>query len=196
VFRTDYCPRKIGKALKSKEFQGFRLLGIAVTPPRKGQGAGFSSIIKKVRLTKPEGSILPIRGKSAYVKPGGLHHVSIFEYLDETGKTLRDAVFVSMFEASDRLKKKQLILQRAHPKRSNARFLFSLSMGEMVLATFKGQERLVFFSTGASTSGQMTFFSHTDARKSKGKKFTAYATTLKARKVSVDPLGRLRWAND
>jgi hypothetical protein len=67
----------------------------------------------------------------------------------------------------------------------------------MVLGTWDAIERLAVFNTAASTTGQMRFIEHTDARKSADcKKFSAMATTLECKKVTVDPLGRIRWAND
>ena len=73
----------------------------------------------------------------------------------------------------------------------------SLSRGEMVLADVGGEEKLLVYRTAASTTGQMTFAEHTDARKgSDYRKISATANTLKGRKVTVDPLGRIRWAND
>jgi CRISPR-associated endonuclease Csn1 len=155
--------------------------------------------IKKVRVIKPELTIQPVReGKpdQAYVKPGSTHHLCIFEF-NENGKTKRDAVFVTMLEAMNRLKRHEPIIQRTHPEHPEAQFVMSLSGREMVLATWDGAEKLVAFNTAASTTGQMWFTEHTDARKSTDcKKYTAKATTLDCRKVTVDPLGRIRWASD
>jgi CRISPR-associated endonuclease Csn1 len=164
--------------------------------PRMGSG-GSPAVIKKVRLTKPEKSIVPIRQGTAYVKPGSLHHLCIFEFTDEKGKPKREAIFVSMLEAIQMVRQGQALIQRAHPERPQAKFIMSLSSGEMALATFKGKERLVCFNTAASTTGQLWFVAHNDARPSaEAEKFSAKATTLVGRKVTVDPLGRLRWAND
>jgi len=155
--------------------------------------------IKKVRITKTDKTIRVIREKApgtAFVKPGSIHHLCIFE-LDKNGKTERDAVFVSMLVAIGRIKRKEPVIQRKHPDFPNARFLMSLSSREMVLADCKGQQKLLVFETAASTSGQMWFSEHTDARKSSNRKmFSFMANTLQARKVTVDPLGRIRWAND
>ncbi len=152
--------------------------------------------IRKVRLVRRDLTIQPIRAGTAYVKPGSLHHLCIFEY-SENGKTKRDAVFVSMLDAITRLKRREPVVQRTHPTRADAKFLMSLSRGEMVVATFQGKERLVCFRTAASTQGQIYFVAHTDARTSADtKKLVAKASTLKARKVTVDPIGRIRWAND
>jgi len=155
--------------------------------------------IKKVRLTKPELTIQPIReGRpdQAFVKPGSTHHLCIFEFV-ENGRTKREAVFVTMLEAINRLKRREPVMQRTHSERPDARFVMSLSGREMVLANWKDGEHLLTFKTASSTQGQIWFAEHTDARKSADyKQFVANANTLDARKVTVDPLGRIRRAND
>ncbi len=153
--------------------------------------------IRRVRLIRKENSILPIRGGIACVKPGNLHHLCLFEYTDEKGKTKREAVFVSALEAIQRIRDRKELIQRTHPQRPDAKFIMSLSGGETVLAEFNGQEQLMRFSTAASTSGQIWFLDARDARPSATRQYySAKANTLKARKVTVDPLGRVRWAND
>ncbi len=156
--------------------------------------------IKKVRVLRKEQTIQPIRqGKSseAYVKPGSTHHLCIFEW-DEKGKTKRDAVFVTMLQAINRVKNKQTIIQRTHPERPDAKFVMSLSRGEMVQANWKGREELLVLKTSISTNNRLIFARHTDARKSDEVQKMAFSPvgygTL--RKVTVDPLGRIRWAND
>jgi CRISPR-associated endonuclease Csn1 len=152
--------------------------------------------VKKVRILRSDLTIQPIRGGTAYVKPGSLHHLCIFEYTDEKGKVRREAEFVSMLQAVERLKRREPLIQRVS-KRTGAKFVMSLSAGEMVLATFKGCERLVHLATAASTQGQLYFVDHADARRSgEAEKLVAKANTLNGRKVTVDLLGRIRWAND
>jgi CRISPR-associated endonuclease Csn1 len=165
--------------------------------PRKGKSSARPAVIKTVRVVKKEGTIRPIRGGSAYVKPGSIHHLCIFEFTDERGRRKREAKFVSMLEAAQRKKEHKPIVQRIHPERPNARFVMSLSRGEMVFGTFKGKEQLVRLITSVSTERKMSFAPHTDARPSKElTKYSVNANTLNARKVIVDVLGRLRWAND
>lgn len=163
---------------------------------KAGRNSRRPSVIKKVRLIRRDETIRPLRGDGQFVKPGSNHHLCVFEFVDN-GKTKREAVWVSMLEAIERLKRHEAIIQRTHPTRPDAKFVMSISRGEMFLATFKGSERLVWFRTGASTQGQLYFVDHTDARPDKtAVKFVATANSLKARKVTVDPLGRIRWAND
>jgi CRISPR-associated endonuclease Csn1 len=159
--------------------------------------------IKKVRVLKPEQTIRSIRcgENTAYVKPGSMHHLAIFEW-EAKGKKKREAVFVSMLDAIDRLKRKEEVIQRTPPENhesipADAKFIMSLSSREMVLTNFKGHEKLLTFKTAASTQGQIYFAEHTDARRSGDQtKYVATANSLDARKVTVDPLGRIRWAND
>jgi hypothetical protein len=104
-----------------------------------------------------------------------------------------------MLEARQRIKLGQPVIQRAHPSRPDARFIMSLSSGELVLARWKGNPEplLLTFKTAASTQGQIYFAQHTDARRSADQtKYVCNCNTIDARKVTVDPLGRIRWAND
>ena len=160
--------------------------------------------LKTVRLLKKDKTIQPIRkGRpdEAWVKPGNTHHLCLFEW-DENGKTKRDAVFVTMLQAINRLKRKEPIIQRTPPPDHpnippDATFLTSLSAGEMVLADVKGQQKLLVFKTAASTQKHMHFALHSDARRSTQQKdYTFMPNTLHARKVTVDLLGRIRWASD
>jgi hypothetical protein len=152
--------------------------------------------IKKVRLIKRDETIRQIRG-GAYVKPGSTHHLCIFEWT-EKGKKKRAAVFVTMLEAIQRIKEEKSIISRVHPDRPDAKFIMSLSRGELVLGP-KGDGRLMAFNHGVSTDGKIYFRLPTDARPANDReKFIVNANTMSrnARKVTVDPLGRIRWAND
>ncbi len=153
--------------------------------------------IKKVRLLKNDLTIKPVRGGKAYVKTGSIHHLCIFEFTDAKGKTKRDAVFVSMLEAINRVKNHQPVIQRIHPERPDAKFIMSLSRGEMVLGTFKKQERLMVVRTSVSTEDKVIFASHTDARPGNEiEKISVSVNVLDGKKVIIDTLGRIRWAND
>lgn len=159
--------------------------------------------VRKVRVIRRDATIRPLRGGDdpAHVKPGSTHHLCIFEFV-ENGKKRREPKFVPMLGAIERIKRKEPVISRVHPSKPDARFIMSLSAGEMVLGTFKGRQRLVKFKTAASTQGQVYFVEHTDARRDSGdapaEKFAVTANSMSrdARKVTVDPLGRIRWAND
>jgi CRISPR-associated endonuclease Csn1 len=166
---------------------------------RKGaRKSSRPNVVKKVRIVKPEGTIRPVRGGTAWVKPGNTHHIALFELPAQQGKkSKRDMIAVSMMEAAQRARRGEPLVCRTHPTIPQAKFLFSLSWGEMVWANIRGREDLYVFRTAASTSGQIWFVTHTDARpSSKAKKFAVMANTLDGVKVTVDPLGRIRNAND
>jgi len=154
--------------------------------------------VRKVRIIKRDATIQPIRGGTAHVKPGSMHHLCIFEWT-EKGKKKREAIFVTMLEAINRIKRKEPIIQKAHPMRPDASFVMSLSRGEMIAGLKGDPNKLFVFGTAASTSGQMWFARHTEARKSSEvETISVKASTMSpgAKKVTVDPLGRIRWAND
>jgi CRISPR-associated endonuclease Csn1 len=151
--------------------------------------------VKKVRLVRRDQTIRPLRdGAAAYVKPGSTHHILLFEL--PNGK--RELIAVSMLEAIQRAKRREPLIQRRHPSSSDAKFLMSLSQNEMVLVEHNGQTGLYRFDTAAATSGQMWFRFHTAGGRSVDKLGVISKTpnTLKARKVTIDVLGRIRWAND
>jgi CRISPR-associated endonuclease Csn1 len=159
--------------------------------PRNGRGA--ATPIKRVRITKNEDSVVPLRdlGRTC-VKPGNLHHVAIFETGVSKGKPKRVAVFVSMLEAVQRKRSKLPVVQRQHPDFPEARFIMALCRGETVLGLFKGRKRLMRFLTAASTQGQIYFAGHEDARPSGTiGKLAVNANTLSGQKVVVDLLGRI-----
>lgn len=88
------------------------------------------------------------------------------------------------------------VIARTHPDYPEAKFVMSLSWGEMVWALHKGEEKLLVFRTYISTRRLLRFVEHTDARKSSECLIQIGVSSFNARKVTVDPLGRIRWAND
>jgi CRISPR-associated endonuclease Csn1 len=232
----DETIRKI--VVKRLEEHGIRIgRGAEKVPPKKMQEAmkdlrmPSGVPIRKVRIVKNELTIRPLREGTAgetWVKPGSTHHLCIFEWTerDKKGKEkrVRDAIFVSMLEAKQRIKeqlkerdrlmkagepkeaaahkaaKSHPIIRRTHPEREDAKFVMSLSGGELVLAKVKGRDEpvLLTFKTAASTRDQIYFAAATDARRASNQKQTFFTTMSlsDARKVTVDPLGRVRWAND
>lgn len=162
---------------------------------RKNKG----TTIKKVRILRNEKSIVPLRNglSKVYVKPGNTHHIAIFEVVEKNGKSKKFMETITMIEAHQRKKKKQNIFQRTSKENPNAKFVMSLCAGDMVLLTHKDEEILCKYNTSASTTGQIHFYTHIDARpSSKAEKISKYPNTLKVNKVTIDILGRLRNAGD
>ncbi|MBS0210681.1 MAG: type II CRISPR RNA-guided endonuclease Cas9 [Planctomycetes bacterium] len=152
--------------------------------------------IKKVRLKKADLTIQPLRD-AAMVKPGNTHHIAIYEFTDAKGKARREMIATTMLEAIRRHQAGESIIRRVHPKRSDARFLMSLSYNEAILADIRGTQGLFVYRTAGAIQGQIYFISHTDARPSSdATKYAVKASTLNGKKVTVDLLGRIRWAND
>jgi CRISPR-associated endonuclease Csn1 len=154
--------------------------------------------INKVRLIRREATIRGIRGGKAHVKPGSTHHVCFFEIVEPDGRRWKDAIFVSMLDAIERVQRHEPVIEDKHPTLANAKFLFSISPNEMVLLTQDGTQALYRFETAASTTKQMWFRHHTAGGKAAHKigRVSKKPSTFEARKITVDPIGRIRWAND
>jgi CRISPR-associated endonuclease Csn1 len=166
---------------------------------KQGRVTTKAAVIKKVRLFKKDETIRAIRGGTIFVKPGSTHHLVLFEFGNQKGETEWDADFVDMLTASKRLKVNQPVIQKDIGVPPGARFKMSLSSGEMVLLNIKGKRELYRFETAPSTTKQMTFRKHCAAAVGSNGKLTKYPGSLKKldpRKVTVDPIGHIRWAND
>ncbi len=75
----------------------------------------------------------------------------------------------------------------------------SLSAGETVVADIEGTSRLLKLRTSVSTEKKMQFAFIEDARRDYQKinaNINTLFSTYTAKKVTVDPLGYIRWAND
>jgi hypothetical protein len=185
-------------------------------------------VINKVRVLTKDKTIKLIRESSAqeaFVKPENNHHVCLFELpghspdkpervLDvvttltaiqrvkkrsRRGKAQRDKGVVTPLETIQPVQNVEPIIQRKHPDYPDARFLFSLSEGEMFLFDGPGDAatNLHTFRFASAGNYQMTFSPHTDARPAKDRRAKrAQPNTLNGRKVLVDILGRLHDAND
>ena len=156
--------------------------------------------IKRVRITKKQKATIEIRStkSSAYVEPGKIHHLCLFEWDTPKGEK-RGASFVTMIEAARRAKSGETIVSKLPLNNSeidlNAKFLMSLSNGEYVLKETIGGNRLLVLRRSGSTSCQMFFADHADARK-EYKETSFKPSTFVGRKVTVDLLGRIRDARD
>ncbi|MDR2754323.1 MAG: type II CRISPR RNA-guided endonuclease Cas9, partial [Planctomycetaceae bacterium] len=171
-------------------------------------------------LTTKSGSIIPIRqarfrkkisvitlapntAKERHVAPGNNHHIEIVAVLDNNGNEMRwEGIIVTMFEAYQRKRKKEPIINRNHGE--GKRFKFSLSGGEYLEMENDEQEMILCRITtisGNSFEGRL----HYDARpimemkKILGARIRGSINGLikrKARKVTVDLLGDIHPAND
>ncbi len=158
--------------------------------------------IKKVRIERVEKTLVPIRtdetGKAnKFVKPGGNHHIEIYEKPDGvwTGRT------VSRFEAHQRLCNNQPVVCRNHE--DGYKFIMSLCINDMVLInhpktkkrgsyrvqkTSKGSHKIIFRLHTASTIDDKDREIDISSWKiMKG---------LDPKKANVNPLGKIYPCND
>jgi len=155
--------------------------------------------IKKVRIRDVMTNAIPLCDKTdrpyRAVKPGSNHHIEIFEYVDERGRTRREGRVITMFEAVQRSLRGEPVVRRNYG--DGKRFLWSAAINEtFMLRLGSGPEEL--FRVQKISANQQIFFRHHtfsgDLQESKG--ISRMPNTLVGRKVSVDPLGRIWPAKD
>jgi CRISPR-associated endonuclease Csn1 len=118
------------------------------------------------------------------------HHIAIFRFPD--GRA--DFEAVSLFEASRRLAKHEPVVRREHD--DGAVFVMSLAPGDTV-AFPEGDKEGYWIVQGAWSNGQIVLERTNDAAHAKTTRPSPSALLRGgARKVSVDPIGRIRPAND
>jgi hypothetical protein len=159
--------------------------------------------IKKVRLLRRDATICPVRGRTQWVKPGNNHHVEILKATDDKSNGQFFGLVISTIEAARRTRDGQHVVNRDHGEKFE--FICSLSIGEAVLLNDEKGSHLCIVQkiSGPSTLAQRPFDIHlrlhTDARqKGKSKAFIRVRALrdFRFRKVTVDCIGRVRWAKD
>lgn len=163
--------------------------------------------IRKVRTAKPRAHIT-IREDTeheTYVQSASTHHIAIFSLGD--GEYRFEAV--TLYEASKRKKNKEPIVRRSYEGMPpEAEFLFHLCLGDSMMATIDGEDRLFVFKTMPIIKKEVRFVQHCDARLSSAnpkknqeqrKLYTSKQTTFEknfpnARKVTILPTGEVRSA--
>ena len=150
--------------------------------------------IRKVRLLRKQQSSLMVRVGTGYSALGSNHHIAIYRMPD--GKT--DATVVSLFEAAQRLARQESVVQR--DRGDGARFMMSLTAGEAIEIPKRhpdDERHGVWIVREISANTQIVLDRHTDANKETRWRPTAASLLKKgARKISIDPIGRKRPAND
>ena len=147
--------------------------------------------IRKVRLRKRQQLSLMARVSTGYADLGNNHHIAIYGL--SSGKVTYEVV--SLFEASQRLARREPVVRRECG--DGTRFMMSLSIGDALVFSEEGDGE-IWIVNKLSANGQVYLCRHTDARNPK-KLWAPKATTFAkkgARKLSVDPVGRVRPAND
>ncbi len=146
--------------------------------------------IRKVRLRIKQQVDLMARVSTGYADLGNNHHIAIYRLPNDSV----DYEVVSLLEASRRLARREPVVRRE--RGDGARFVMSLSPGDSLQFTEEDETELRVV-TGVKSNGQIVMIDHKDAAGT-----TVFHPRAKrifsdgGRKVSVDPIGRVRPAND
>ena len=157
------------------------------TRPRVSEGGPE---IRKVRIRNKQQRALMAQISTGYADVGRNHHIAIYRRGD--GKITFDVV--SLFEASRRLVRKEPVVRRSNG--DDETFVMSLAPGDTLRFT-AGKMAGDWIVKGAWAAGQIVLWRAEDARGTTVIRPVA-ASILRdgGRKVAVDPIGRIRPAND
>lgn len=165
---------------------------------------GNASIpIKKVKIRRTQNTITVGQGKrERNVVSGNNHHMLIYAELDDLGNEVKwVGEVVTLLEAKERQKNGKPVIDRnVGPGR---KFKMSIQCGDVLEMDINGQRELLITRTVPQTC-QLFFARLNDSRMKKeimetGDWFSKRPNTLRTSnpiKYTVDPLGRLRRAND
>ena len=146
--------------------------------------------IRKVRLRVKQQMELMTKASTGYADLGNNHHIAIYRLADGTV----DYDVVSLMEASRRKARHDPVVRRE--RGNGAQFVMSLSPGDSLQLTRNGETGLKIVESVWS-AGPVVMVDHDDAEGATV--FRPGAKTIVSsggRKVSVDPIGRIRPAND
>jgi CRISPR-associated endonuclease Csn1 len=157
--------------------------------PRRGRKGPE---IRKVRLWEKKQARLMAQVGTGYVELGNNHHMAI--YWLPNGNV--DYEVVSLLEASRRLLSREPVVRRE--RGDGSRFLMSLSPGDVVEFQ-QGEKQGLWAVREISSEGRPTLACINDARPTKDARFRPSIRSFVKRqpkKLSVDPIGHVRPAND
>ena len=164
-------------------------------PPKMRSGQP----IRRVRLHKPFTKMLLLKNRQGKtyraMQEGSNHHIVIYEYEDKKGRSKRGGHVVSMFEAAQRARRGEPIIQRKLV--DGQRFVMSLSINELVQVPTGENEFEVYRVQKMNSDLTICLRSHTSAIiTDKATRRFVKPNTLNGRKVVIDPIGRVYPAND
>lgn len=143
--------------------------------------------IRKVRIVKKQQSSLMTRASTGYADSGENHHIAIWRRPDQTVT----CEVVSLAEAAARIARREPVVRRACE--DDAVFLMSLSKGDAIR-----RRNRIFIVESVESDGRTGLVDHRDAR-STPERMRRSASSLVGQgyeKLSIDPIGRIRPAND
>ena len=146
--------------------------------------------IRKVRLRRKQQVKLMARVSTGFADLGNNHHIAIYRMADGSV----DYDVVSLMEASQRLANGEPVMRRK--RGDGSQFVMSLSAGDSLEFTKNGETK-VRIVEGAWDNGQVVLVDHDDATgESRFRPGAKAIASSGAKKFSVDPIGRIRPAND
>jgi CRISPR-associated endonuclease Csn1 len=156
-------------------------------------------LIKKVRLYNVAKNVIAMKDRSGnpyrFVEPGNNHHIEIFEYKDDKGRTKRDSRVVTMFKAVQRSHKGEPVVRRDYD--DGKKFVCSLAINDMVLMKNKAGEMGLYRIQKMDANKMVRFRHHTASKIDRKETYIDKTAHLfEGYKVSVDPLGRISPSND
>jgi len=145
--------------------------------------------IKKVRIWIKQQRALMAPVTTGYADLGSNHHIVIYQRPD--GKA--EFEVVSLFEASRRIRAKEPVVRR---EREGTKFIMSLATGDSVQTT-EDNEITRWVVKGVWSGGQIVLEMESDAN---GRTTTRpnpnSLLKMNVKKLSIDPIGRIRPAHD
>lgn len=155
--------------------------------PRLG---GNGPEIRRVRILTRQQLSLMVPVSTGFADPGSNHHIAI--YVGAGGKA--EFEVVTLFEAARRLAKREPIVRRTRP---GSRFVMSLSTGDAVEFPVGHAKAGIKIVQGVWASGVVVMHDQRDAM-GKSVEYPRGGTlpSAQARKINIDPIGRIRPAND
>jgi len=171
-------------------------------PPQLPNRNGPPVPIRKVRLHRPStGMEVLTDGEGRFkraVERGGNHHIVIYETAKPSGEKVWSGEVVSLFEAARRLRSREPVVKL--PKGSDARFVMSLAINDLVEVPVDGQKQIYRIQKldGRSKNITMRLAKAATIQSNETRLFKNPKTLgeLSARKVKVDILGRVHPSYD
>ena len=173
--------------------------------PRFVRRNGTTVPIRKVRI-RAKVSVTPIGegDRQRFVQTSGNHHLEVFEVTDAKGRTRWEGRVVSMLEAYDRVRKGLPVVNREYVPGS--RFLFSLvgnPGGDVIELDEPDGTRGLYIVESIWMEGlhaRVRIRPLNEANRRSGspriQPFVSVLGQRRCRKVCVDPLGNVTYAND
>ena len=146
--------------------------------------------IRKVRLRIKQQYDLMAKVSTGHADLGNNHHIAIYRLPNgDVGFEV-----VSLLEASRRLARREPVVRRERD--DGAQFVMSLSPGDSLQSTKDGETKIRIVESVWAT-GQVVMVDHDDAiGKTRYRPLAKTIVSTVGKKVSVDPIGRVRTAND